>query len=36
VQRFFPVRPGSPVDEFVALAERYPAFALEPVAEGQG
>ena len=26
VQRFFPVKAGSPVDAFVALADRYPAF----------
>lgn len=30
VQRFFPVRAGSPVDEFLPLAARYPAFELEP------
>ena len=29
VQRFFPVRAGSPVEEFASLAERYPAFELE-------
>jgi len=28
VGRFFPVPAGSPVDAFVALAPRYPAFAL--------
>jgi deazaflavin-dependent oxidoreductase (nitroreductase family) len=28
VQRFFPVQAGSPVDAFVALADRYPAFEL--------
>ena len=31
VGRFFPVPAGSPVDAFVALAPRYPAFALTPV-----
>lgn len=36
VQRFFPVRAGSPAEEFVALTERYPAFELEPVAEARG
>lgn len=30
VQRFFPVRAGSPVQEFVLIAERYPAFELTP------
>lgn len=30
VKRFFPVREGSPVEEFVSLAGRYPAFELEP------
>lgn len=30
VQRFFPVRAGSPLDEFVGLASRYPAFELLP------
>jgi len=30
VQRFFPVRAGSPVQEFVPIAERYPAFELTP------
>lgn len=30
VQRFFPVPAGAPVEEFAALAERYPAFELEP------
>lgn len=31
VQRFFPVRAGSPVEEFASLADRYPAFELEPL-----
>jgi deazaflavin-dependent oxidoreductase (nitroreductase family) len=31
VQRFFPVRAGSPLAAFVALASRYPAFELVPV-----
>lgn len=31
VQRFFPVPAGAPVDVFVPLVERYPAFRLEPV-----
>jgi deazaflavin-dependent oxidoreductase (nitroreductase family) len=30
VQRFFPVRAGSPVEAFVPLAERYPVFELTP------
>jgi deazaflavin-dependent oxidoreductase (nitroreductase family) len=30
VQQFFPVSAGSPADEFVPLAERYPAFELRP------
>jgi deazaflavin-dependent oxidoreductase (nitroreductase family) len=30
VQSFFPVRSGSPVEEFVPLVERYPAFELVP------
>ena len=29
VQRFFPVPAGSPIDAFVPLAERYPAFELQ-------
>lgn len=29
VQPFFPVRAGSPVDAFVELTDRYPAFELE-------
>lgn len=32
VGRFFPLPAGSPVAAFVALAPRYPAFALTPVA----
>ena len=31
VQNFFPVPAGSPVEAFAALAERYPAFELEPL-----
>lgn len=31
VQRFFPVTAGAPVDEFLPLAGRYPAFELEPL-----
>jgi hypothetical protein len=30
VQRFFPVRKGSPVEAFAGLAPRYPVFELEP------
>jgi deazaflavin-dependent oxidoreductase (nitroreductase family) len=30
VQRFFPVRAGSPAEAFVALAARYPVFELLP------
>jgi len=30
VQRFFPVKAGSPVSDFVPLAERYPVFELTP------
>jgi deazaflavin-dependent oxidoreductase (nitroreductase family) len=30
VQRFFPVRAGSPVETFVPLAECYPVFELTP------
>lgn len=29
VQRFFPVRAGSPVEEFASLTDHYPAFELE-------
>lgn len=29
VQRFFPIRAGSPVEEFLSLADRYPAFELQ-------
>ena len=28
VQRFFPIRAGSSIDQFVALSDRYPAFEL--------
>ncbi len=28
VQRFFPIKAGSPVDGFIALTSRYPAFEL--------
>jgi len=31
VQRFFPIRAGSPVEEFIPLAGRYPAFELMPI-----
>jgi len=31
VQRFFPVRANSPVEHFVPLAGRYPAFELVPL-----
>jgi deazaflavin-dependent oxidoreductase (nitroreductase family) len=31
VQRYFPVRAGSPVESFAPLAPRYPAFELLPV-----
>jgi len=31
VQRFFPVRAGSPPEAFVSLAARYPAFELQAV-----
>lgn len=30
VQRFFPVRAGSPVEQFLPVAGRYPAFELVP------
>ena len=30
VQRFFPVRAGSSVEQFIALSGRYPAFELVP------
>ncbi|MGD1079401.1 MAG: nitroreductase family deazaflavin-dependent oxidoreductase [Candidatus Sulfotelmatobacter sp.] len=30
VQRYFPIPAGSPVEEFAALAESYPAFELLP------
>jgi hypothetical protein len=30
VQRFFPVRAGSPAEAFVALTARYPVFELLP------
>jgi len=30
VQGLFPLPAGSPVEAFVALAGRYPAFALDP------
>ena len=32
VQRYFPVRAGSPISDFVALADRYPVFELIPAA----
>lgn len=32
VQRFFPVRAGSPIADFAPLAGRYPAFELVPKA----
>lgn len=35
VQRFFPVPAGSPVDAFVALAGRYPAFELTRQEDGR-
>jgi deazaflavin-dependent oxidoreductase (nitroreductase family) len=31
VQRYFPVRAGSPVEAFAPLASRYPAFELRPL-----
>jgi deazaflavin-dependent oxidoreductase (nitroreductase family) len=31
VGRFFPVPPGAPLDAFVPLAPRYPAFELTPM-----
>jgi hypothetical protein len=33
VQRFFPVRKGSPVEAFTDLAPRYPVFELQPLDE---
>lgn len=30
VQQFFPVKAGAPLEEFLPLAERYPAFELLP------
>jgi len=33
VARFFPVPPDSPVEAFVPLAARYPAFALTPLGD---
>lgn len=32
VQRYFPVRAGSPAADFVTLAPRYPVFELIPTA----
>jgi deazaflavin-dependent oxidoreductase (nitroreductase family) len=32
VQRFFPVKAGAPVDAFVALVDRYPAFEVRATA----
>ncbi len=32
VQRYFPVRAGSPTADFVTLAPRYPVFELIPTA----
>jgi hypothetical protein len=33
VQRFFPVPKGSPVEAFTEVAQRYPVFLLQPLAE---
>lgn len=35
VQRYFPVRAGSPSEAFAPLAGRYPVFELIPAARGQ-
>jgi len=36
VQRYFPVRAGSPPEAFAPIVERYPVFELLPSNEGEG